>query len=319
LDKRKKVHREAHHYLPQDYLRSFAVNQDDQVYFYNKQTRKSGITNVKNLCQETNFHQIIDDEPAVHNLEYIFTGAEQTLMPSLNEVCADFTQQTVMRNWLQLTTLIAFLIARSIRFRKEIKHLVEGAKKVNPYPNITVPDSERDIKRQHFELLHKETQEIADQLRDMKTFLVRNDTPKPFLTSDYPFLIEVPPGEHRFPLDIKSSAGTMLKLPDATLHFPLTPRSMLRISDPGMIGPNDPNFYRLSQPFPTLSVKPEGVDILNERQVYWAYRFLISQTDDFGLVEQTLEQHPELSDIERPRVYVGFDWMPLEQPPEDRQ
>ncbi len=50
-----------HHYVPQSYLRRFSSD-GTQVYVFDKSTRRSFVTNVKNVASETYFHDIPEDQ-----------------------------------------------------------------------------------------------------------------------------------------------------------------------------------------------------------------------------------------------------------------
>ena len=78
-----------HHYVPQVYLRHFCtISNRNQLYFYDKVSHKTVLTNIKNIAQEKDFYSDMSKEDSDHYEKYYSSNVEPVLGKLLDHIIA---------------------------------------------------------------------------------------------------------------------------------------------------------------------------------------------------------------------------------------
>ncbi|HKP54959.1 MAG TPA: DUF4238 domain-containing protein [Chloroflexia bacterium] len=294
------------HYLPQLYLKRFSIpggKNQPAIWTYNKMNDSVEAIGIGNVCKESSFHDVIDGEGNAKSLESNITENEVRLGKAYYAFCDDPTLEVLWSKFTDITTYIAFLIARSRRYRQVlhsfVAQVVEAQKGVG-IESMWSGFDENDIKINHLNLIGEETDKIVQRLSQMKWVICINRTPRRFYTSDYPFAFE-PITEERMRGQglIIPSISWLLERKGMRMYFPVTPRVALIIGDPATHS-HIPDTISLS-----LGDILTTVRTLNQTQVIWSERFVFSQENDFSLVKTMLKADESLRNPNKRRFNVS--------------
>lgn len=300
-----------HHYLPQSYLRKFASRHKGSRYYiwqFDKTNRGRVEVEVANACCENQFHELVDSGGQRINLEDWFTKTEERLMPFYFGLCANPTVETLKVAQEPLAILMAFLMLRSAKARKDIEDFIPTLNKVGRESGLWgdsyIPELTGDaLKHEHLlEFLTTKMNDTAARLWARRWVLFLNNTAISYITSDYPFAIShKSPGEI-WPIDQYGlpDEGLLLTVPGAQLFFPLTPRLVLALLD----WEQDDNIPDIGYP------EIASIIEINRAQVFRSMRFLYSSNDDFRDANKTIDERPLLGKKDEPRWKVKV----LEEP-----
>jgi len=285
------MHPKAQHYVPQFYLRNFAVKRRKQFFIccYDKAAGKTLETNIKNIAQETKFYDFNDDEGEQKSIEAFFSDIETASQAALEVVCSKPSANTVSANKTVLANFIASQMSRTTVFRAEHLNMLRGANARLQDDGIEFPvPTENELKQHQAVFIVENTPIFADILVEMKWVLTLNQTGKPYWTSDHP-IIKYNPHKPEFAGNI----GLLSK--GIQLHFPLSPCLALTICDPQEYAGAEPE---------VMAILP-NVEFNNSGQVLYSRQYLFSIDDDFQLAGRMILENPTLGDPDRPRVIVS--------------
>jgi hypothetical protein len=127
---------ERHHYVPQLILRSFAIR--DQIWLFDKTTKKSFKTSIKNAFVEGNFNTVVGNGITLE-AEQIFCRAEEAAAPVLRSIVE---QNNVSHLTVEQHATIAMFAAiqnlRSKQSRRNFELIREALK--TKFPEISQSD-----------------------------------------------------------------------------------------------------------------------------------------------------------------------------------
>lgn len=285
------MHPKAQHYVPQLYLRNFAIKRRKQffIYCYEKSAGKSFKTNIKNIAQETKFYDFNDDKGEQKSIEGFLSDMEATSQAALEVVCSEPSANTVSANKIVLANFIAYQMYRTTVFRAQHQDILRGAnaRLQNKGVGFPVP-TENELKQYQAVFIIKNTSIFASILLEMKWILNLNQTGKPYWTSDHP-VFRYNPHKSKF----VSNMGLTSK--GIQIHFPLSPYLALTICDPKEYA---------STELELMAIAP-NVEFNNSGQVIFSRQYLFSVDGDFELARRMIKKNPTLGDITRPRIIVS--------------
>jgi predicted transcriptional regulator len=115
------------HYISQFYLKKFSTR-NEQVFCFDKKQQKKFTSNVKNICSENGFNDIISDEFSISSLEEALSSDENEISESLNRIIdsGKFETNHDRKNILMLAALF-YLRNPHAREEKDktINHLIK--------------------------------------------------------------------------------------------------------------------------------------------------------------------------------------------------
>jgi len=293
------------HYLPRLYLKRFTIQggkKEPAIWTYNKSNDKVEAIGIINVCKESGFHDVIDGDGNAKSLESNITENENRLGAAYYAFCDNPTTEVLWSRFTDIATYIAFLMARSRRYRQVLRSFVTQVIDAQERAGMQAMWSgfnENDIKINHLNLIAEETSKIVQRLSQMKWVICINRTPTLFYTSDNPFAFE--------PITEESGQGRELDIPSvswllerkgARMYFPATPRVALIIGDPVT------HSYIPDTIFLGVGDILTTVRTLNRAQIIWSERFVFSQENDFALVKETLREDASLRNPDRHRIKV---------------
>ena len=274
----------AQHYVPQFYLRNFAI-----IYCFDKVTRKIFRPNVKNVANQTgfyNFTAINGDEKSIENL---FNDVEAKTKIAIQTIIEKPTISTLLENRIALSYFFALQESRTLVFRDIYDDMIRGAnlRLQKDGFNFQIP-TENDTKEFQARFLIDTSTSIANVLLELKWILVSNITNKPFWTSDNPIIRYNP---HKS--ELVGNLG--LKSSGIQLHIPISPWFAILICDP----------FEYAHVDPETTAEPPNIDFINSGQVLISRQYVFSVDDDFYLAQEMLNKNPDISNPNRPRIIVN--------------
>lgn len=291
------------HYVPRFYLKNFAADTSRTtpvVNCFDKPSSNQFQTSITNIAGENYFYDIPEDpdqefESQLAAIEGEFSQAYDSLLKHENLDALSENDRSA----------IAYsMVIQEMRTRENREHLRDMFsslyEKLEGMPMTDEMESEMDVLRDldtdegatRFQrgMLEDHAWELAEIILAMKWALCINnteDTGMPFWTSDHPI--------NRHNDTDHSPYGSLgLQCKGIQIHFPLSPTVSLIFYDPETF-----NWHP-----PKVSAKHENVIFQNSLQVRESTRHVISNTDDFSMAEDYLEENPEYADLDRDRVSV---------------
>jgi Protein of unknown function (DUF4238) len=116
----------SQHYLPRSYLRNFTEPRGaNSIYAFNKLTGEINKPNLMAVCQETLFYDF-PDVPGrrMVRVDDAITKAESIALPAFTAISNTPDEATVQGNRYLFSQYVAFLMARSAKFRREHQELM---------------------------------------------------------------------------------------------------------------------------------------------------------------------------------------------------
>jgi len=280
------------HYVPRFYLSYFAVDPSKdtpQVYCYNKPDRSQFKTSVTNIAGETYFYEPPGYQPfetTLAEIEAEFCNAYDELLDSRSLDALDENDRSA----------IAYSITiQELRTREKREEFHETVTKLREHlegesmteemeeqmDELQDMDSEEGAREFQIDLIKNRGWEMAEHYFDLKWVLIENETQQPFLSSDHPI------ARHNSN-DFGPYGNLGLKNRGIQVYFPLSPDLSLGFIDPVEFADVPRNL--------TLHEDDDGTEHVafqNSLQVRSATRHVISNQDDFSLVEEYLDEFPE--------------------------
>lgn len=308
------------HYVPQFYLRKFVCS-SDRLHVFDKFSKRSFQTNVKNIASETGFY---DFHPDIQNefrekaaqgklrekdallleksldpqmIEHELAEREAKFSPLFDEILYAVERKkpiTEKQRWY-LAEFIVLQILRTPEYRRTFIETEEGLIRalLRFYPdsdNIFVEYDERRASLDHAALMFNPELQLAltKTLVDHTWLIGENITTDHFYTSDFPVVKRT-----HLPHPLYGVGYGSLGVQVA---FPLNPKYILVMYE--KIAFSHVRHLDLS----TTPLKAENVMYYNSLQVFQSYRHVFCSHGEFLLAADISNAHPHVSVPERERI-----------------
>ena len=326
------------HYVPEFYLKNWTIEGKNQIYVYDKKTKKSFLTNVNNVASERYFYDI-DFSGILKKEDLIEYGLPMCDIEHLddgqyienyfaNEIEGDFQNRisriiervSRMNNWelnncyfvnqadkltLSYHLAIQFIRVKSLRsrFAEESDCIEQILQDMGANPNTIEKYTVQD---KHLPYLHAKMiqnrhsiSELTYAFNDLTWSLFLNRTEQPFFTSDCPIGTQ----EH-IHHPFLSMRGLRCKGVEA--FFPLNPNIMLSMVDGDYHTHMKANERRICD-----NCRTENVAYYNSLQCYESERYIFSNTADFSIVDKIIAKNSRAFDFPRTEMnYGGKTYLP---------
>lgn len=271
------------HYVPQFYLEKFGT----PIHCFDKIDKRTFSTNTKQIAFETDFYGIAvegDDsiEKVFSAMDYKFSVGYHQYLGKL-----DFNKMSFEHT----ANFLAFITTQYLRTRRHRNFSVSRVQDMFDQIALSLGVTDYRIEINAFGKIGIHLSSIQNWpayssiVSQMNFTLLNNQTEQTFWTSDNPVVIT-----NDFPQLPFSNGGIICR--GIQLHFPLTPKKLLIISDPSLYGSN--NQY-------SIDVKDEKIiNFENLLQVNSANRHIFSKTNQFDLAIQVIENKLKLTNIASP-------------------
>lgn len=306
-----------HHYVPQFYLRSFA-DTAGLIWVFDKITQRTFHTSTRNVAAQQQFHTMspLTDESKqslaataassgmdvetladpllverkLAEFEAIYSGIYHAMLEEIEQ-----TGQLTQNHRAETAEYLAMQILRTAETRqlvKEIGESVYDAVLGLKAANLRVRFNEERAAMEHMGLMFSPLRtQLADLLLAHIWIIGRNTTATPLYTSDNPIVKQ---GHVSDTLGVLQGWNS----PGIEIAFPLNPTFVLRLYAHQKFGDLEPFDGRQQD------LTPQEVEALNTLQVVQCWRQIYCRDASFQLAERLCQQHPELTDPNRPRIQV---------------
>lgn len=326
------------HYVPEFYLKNWTIEGKNQIYVYDKKTKKSFLTNVNNVASERYFYDI-DFSGILKKEDLIEYGLPMCDIEHLddgqyienyfaNEIEGDFQNRisriiervSRMNNWelnncyfvnqpdkLTLSYHLALQLVRvkslRSRFAEQSDCMEQILQDMGAKPHIiekyTVNDKHLSYLQAKMILNRRTISELAHAFYDLSWSLFLNHTKQPFFTSDSPIGMQ----EHVHD-PFLSMRG--LRCKGIEVFFPLSPNIILL-----MVDGNYHTHMKTKERRILGNCRIENVEYCNSLQCYESDRYIFSNTNDFSIVDKILVKNPRAFDSPRTEMnYGGKTYLP---------
>jgi hypothetical protein len=302
----------VHHYVPQFLLKHFGNGKKDQVWVFDKVTKRSFSTNAKNVASESRFYEFKVGEEKV-SLEPWLSTLESGAKPLLSAVLrTDSLAELGPDERERLAQFFSIQFTRGRTFREQWRALPSmvlaafEARGDSPVPGaqaeaVTTEPSEDQLKAETGRFMCEAPSMFSHRFLAKDWVLAATDWRHPLIIGDNPLvmqnMIETP---HRGNLG--------LGVPGIEIYFPISPTRALAMWCPslkevvfGSAGVSEEGRALSAQLSTALATgcpvrySAENVENLNAMQVAGSERYLFSSTGDFDLVRRMLDEHPDLA------------------------
>jgi Protein of unknown function (DUF4238) len=302
------------HYVPRFLLRNFGNGKKDQLWVYDKTTRRSFKSNVKNVAAESRFYDF-ERAGAQRSLEPSLANLESRTKPVISKLIATDTLLAVPdEERLTLAAFVATLLTRTKTFREEwaefpkklANALQQKGEELPTEGHIAevIPElSDNDVKEQTARFVASSPGYFGPHIASKFWLLLETSRKHPFMISDNPIakqnLMHTNP--HRSGLGLSSKG--------IEIYLPLSETRALGMFCPSLIEPIKSYGARLSSCVgdsaaqailqavrngTPLQYRAENVENFNSLQVGYSERYLFSSNGDFSLVDSMLADEPAL-------------------------
>ena len=276
------------HYVPQFYLKNFG----DQIYLYDKKTRKVGQSTPQNVAFERNFYVDSgnDDASKLEGWMSQFEGRASALLSTIIE--AESIAGVSDADMATLCDFVAFQFARTPGYRERrsdmTQSMLDALAKGMGITDWRYTKKEEYAGRTHLASMIDYVRLARPYLLRMGAFLFRNDTGMPLWTSDNPVA-----------RDNNLTGKLGLGSPGVEFYLPLTPKLLLMFYDSTHINLLDGGATasisgerrareRSSIP-ETADMVKENIVRANHLQTVSSTRFVFSNEPHFYMIEKFLE------------------------------
>jgi len=281
----------AQHYVPQVYLRNFAIQRKKEFFIccLDKVTQKTFKPNVKNIAHQTGFYNFTMRDGEKASIETFFNDTESKMKSALEALIEKPKISVLLENSHVFAKFFSLQESRTPLFRDEqddITRLVN--ERLNTGKPFFPEPTENDTKEFQARFLIDMANVFASILLKMKWILISNKTDRPFWTSDNP-IFRYNPHKSEF-------IGNLgLESPGIQLHTPITPALAIIICDP----------FEYSNMASELPAFAPNVDFNNSGQVIHSKQYVFSPNDNFDLAHEMIRKDPEFSNPRRPRTTMA--------------
>jgi len=298
------------HYVPQFYLKKFA-QEDGKLWIFDKSTKESFKSNVKNVACETGFYDIpkniaskdVDTqivEKMLSNIEHDFSKAIGDILTSVDE------KQNIDPSQKQdMAFFVTIQLLRTREHRTGYVQLAEKAAKaiLDRITKVEMPDvspSDYEVKfnqemasleqakfMSNPEFLEKSVQILTNHI----WFIGINDTNQPFYTSDSPVVRHA----HK---KIPFCGSSGIASEGIEIAFPLTPRHILILCE------RTYHRYFTQWDCKCMPLNAENLKYYNCMQVVQCNRYVYCPKKKFSFARHICNENPEYCKPDRPRITV---------------
>lgn len=316
------------HYVPQFVLKNFSSGKKPQVFVYDKHTRKTFKSHVKNVASENGFYDLN------------FEGRDLTIEPALSDIESNaapllkkITKEESLA-WLSpeersfLSYFFAIQFVRTKQHRIMWENLTEGLVGALRTKGLNQEDlegysvqTEEEIKFAGIQSVLK-SDEYAVHFHDKCWILLKTTKENPFYISDNPICFQnmndfgfrgniglsVKGIEIYFPINSNLAIAMYCKSIEEEIRSGYKIYQKLLFSNPILAAQQIKDPVGLEQIVAGITEgkvvpsKPENVININSLQVRYSSRFVFSTENKFSLVEEMLRDNPELKDGPRMKV-----------------
>lgn len=280
----------AQHYVPQVYLRNFAIQRKKGFFVccFDKVTREIFKPNVKNVANQTGFYNFTTQDGEKVSIESFFNETESKVKFALKSLIEKPVFSVLLKNSPIFAKYFALQESRTLIFRDVHDDTIRLA---NARLNTEIPfflePTVDDTKEFQARYLIDMTDFFADVLLRLKWILVTNQTNMPFWTSDNPIVRYNP---HKS--ELVGNLG--LESPGIQLHIPVSPILAIIICDP----------FENADIASELPAFAPSVDFNNSGQVINSRQYVFSPNDNFYLAQKMINKDPKLANPKRQRITI---------------
>lgn len=307
------------HYVPRFILKRF-VERKDQIWVFDKRTKKKFKTNIKNIAAETGFY------------DFTFEDVELTYEPFLGHVegNASVLLKKIARNEslsvlrpetrALLSNFLALQFVRTPQWRymwdglgeAMATSLIERGSNLEEIEGFETPTKEK-TKLEHMRQIYNHG-EFASHFFDKTWVLLKTTEKDPFWISDNPIALQnmndfgfygniglaVKGIEIYFPISRTLSLGMWCSSHEEQVNQAYEQYSRIKHDAPWLVSKviDDPSYIEsLKSGIDTGAAVPSKHDNVinhNSLQVKHSSRFVFSSDSDFSLLEEMLEAHPHM-------------------------
>lgn len=308
------------HYVPKLLLRNFTVPSSEQITTYDKWDKRTFTTNIKNIASETGFYNYKKE-----NIEYSIESSLSTLETSSSPIIKKILENE-SPNCLQnkeKTLLSYFIIVQILRTKHARNNIIKIHKTFNAFFNQHGIDptkldgyeqvSENYLKKVSINQL-KIGHEFIPHLLEKNWVLLKTPDETSFFISDHPVVMD-----NQIERPGRGNLG--LAVSGIEIYLPLSPVFCLallcsswkqKINDgikkydelAKKLGPifkdkfDMSEIYKIREDINTggpTNLKEENVVHINSLQVLYSARFVFSRFDNFTLIDEMLNDNPDLA------------------------
>jgi hypothetical protein len=302
---------ENQHYVPQFYLRGF-TDPSRRMFCYDKVADRSHPTSTEAAAQEPYFYEIPpgafrDHNVPVNMIEKALSVVERTWAPLHAALIRHAnTGQIPARLTNEYAPFLVTQWMRTKTFRDGMHQIAEKSAQsiVDDMVAVNFPGKEHMTPRVSFDkgvltAMHcqrlfdaKTVKQMAKDMEFHYWVVGINKTQHPFYTSDHPIV-------RRANLKIEGRSLLGIADPGIEFAFPLDSRCILLILES--------SYFRAWRKYDNMAIEvtPEQVRDYNSLQVMRSCQRVFCAEDDFDLARNVCAAHPEIRDLNRPRVLVA--------------
>lgn len=289
------------HYVPQFYLSYFAIDptkDKPQVYCYGKPNRNQFRTSVAGIAGETYFYEPPGKQPFENTLAEIegeFSDAYDKIIDAGSLSVLDENDRSAIAYSIAIQEL------RTRESREEFQEMFSKLRERLEGESMTEEmeeqmdelrdlDSEEGARDFQIDLIKDKGWEMAEHYLDLKWILFKNETNRQFWTSDHPIV------RHNRN-DFTPYGNLGLKNRGIEIYFPLTPKFSL-----GFVDPESFDHVSTHLTLNDTDEDREHVIFQNSLQLREATRHVISNSSNFDIAGDYLDEYPEFGDTDRDRI-----------------
>lgn len=320
------------HYVPQCYIRNWAITNTNSVYVFDKEMKLKRKNNIKNIAEEKFFYDIdfskiiredekeifgidknidlskIDDEQYLEN--FFATNIEPHFKQLLNKLTVNsFENKESYKNQYFFTKkekkiFSYYLIIQKIRVKQVRNSFLDLSDMLQQVFKDTSISTEIDkiinINNSCLSYIHgkmildsREINKLVRCIFSKKWFLIVNKTNKLFYTSDNP-IGTIAHVKHPF----MSMSGLCSEGVEA--YFPVSPRIILVMVDR--------NFFKNIKIRDRKIIYTNDVECVNIYNRYIALnsqRIIISNDNDFEIIEEMLQKEENIFEIPKSEIHYN--------------
>jgi hypothetical protein len=281
-----------HHYVPRFYLRRF-VNENHQLWVFDKSSGKIFQTTCENIAGENQFYWNQELKEQGHDpltLEKQFADLEADAAGITNDWFRQFGRgDKLIIPKINRDIISLYIATQLLRTAEARNRIVEFSQLINP-----AYDAEQDARQLHISLIWDEglVEHMRKRIRSCIWIFGRNESEIPFLTSDHPVLI-------KNYSNTQWLSGPVVNEKGMYIVFPLTPTLIMYAKDPKYWKP-----IKLFSNSATPVVFDEHmVNHENSGQIGMSNRFVFSNKNDFNFAKEFLSFNEEFKDPKRSRFF----------------
>ena len=276
------------HYVPQFYLKNFG----DQIYLYDKQTRKVSQSTPRDVAFQRGFY-VDSGNDAASKLEGAMSQFEGSAsMVISNIIRTESVAGLSDTDRATLCDFVAFQFARTPEFRDRrremVQSMLDGLVRQMEITDWHIKEKEENAGPVHLASMLDYVNWARPYLLQMRVCLLKNDTDIPLWTSDNPVV------RHN---DLTGKLG--LGSPGVQFHLPLTPKLLLCFYDgtyidllddaAGDVGDSEERRILARSIQETVNVEKAGAIHTNQLQTMFSTRFVFSNKRCFHMMDAFLE------------------------------